>query len=1260
MALVKSHSNYVLKSKHQNISDGTIYERDITTIGGLNQFSSSVTPIYKSGNFIITVRSDSRSSNEYNTIKFEPNQSGTTTWTMQTVSSMTSDYEDDNDTKIVLKQDYYDFCDFAYYGSLSELFRASITDIISRFPGELYGIDYNVFYTKYFTVNFEKVEERFQIGGMGSPLKALDNPFGIDLHSLSLPADGNALKFFADSGYTNYDLIKDNKTTPITKWNSQFATAILPSETTLEDVFGEDDFYNDVLKDIFANYRNKYDFLAYNTINTTSGIIVTNSEGYNALRADFSGGTIHTKMQAYINGDYKYRIHESESGVIVQHFKTLGEVESWLKEQGDKASGYTVSSGVKCDYCDGYVGGTQCIGEYVGKVTLNEHTIYVYVGENYDIEYLYDSEKDSLNDFHIRPNQTNISKFYNECDNFEKILMNRKSTPRYKSTFSVMRENSHGYYRQMEEFVFPTTYGDYNLSTESYGLTTYTKRLVEIGEFYDEYFTDNLYRSMTHEAIKNFDWTYTREFHQGDDEEFIEGGEKIQKTLRLIAREFDEVKSYIDAMKNTNCITYDERSNIPDYFLTDVIENDGWDVKLVYPFKSDLGNNWDVHSKAIFSQMFSGVTQPYSKSRYSKKYTTEGFFVTCCEDEKTEFDWSDIDCRYQGSESRHFMTSDGKSTYFDQCANIARNRIRPYLSDEEYSYKEVNNEFLRRLAINSPYIFRHKGTIEGLEMILGMFGLKSKRYVDLINKPCFPNINADYNITEYTRFAQPYTDKWEDCHMMHTIDWYNSTKTITYDNRSESNYTLYGANAASDYSTYQGLPVLCRWEDENDKTKPWYLYPNFDKDDELDGNPYFQMNGGWEQKKYNDTYFQFDRDGYIVSATTPLYKETLLSVKRVDSISDLLSIPQTELYDNFICYVTNIEKDIAVVNGTVYDINYDSNGAKYIKFTMQGGGIKVGNDRYFDNDIVVYDCEYEKGKYTYTETTYSLLNMPDGYTIKAYINDNPSEDEEEFVCKSLEEGPWYFKSFMQFNPTYGTAYAEDMSNYFILKYTNYNTSLAYYDKETSSWSEDGWERLSLSDERLIQVRASENYFDGNNPHSGRRIYDNGEEYYEYFKHFFKYACENELFDERCHQNFYDVVDALYESGFTVDSADTIDTKVHYFGHYHDTSGKVYYYCDEKTVQCKEKYDAFVKQIGIASGVSAYTLNSISPYLNKSKTNDESVNQIMNNKRLTLTFYVDEQNLLEQIKYLDYIVMNYVSQMIPSATILDIVYTTKKE
>ena len=207
---------------------------------------------------------------------------------------------------------------------------------------------------------------------------------------------------------------------------------------------------------------------------------------------------------------------------------------------------------------------------------------------------------------------------------------------------------------------------------------------------------------------------------------------------------------------------------------------------------------------------------------------------------------------------------------------------------------------------------------------------------------------------------------------MYRIDWINSTKAIVYDYRSESNYTKYGAQP--NYISYQGLPVSYRYEyleyekdengkyvlDENGKkiainnayikvdkltacpqqettssvTEAFrvaetnepvlrrYLYPNFNKDEQLDGNPYFQMNGGWLAKtveheggtRYN---FQFDVNDNIaytcykdkgeetsegIEDNHPIYKETIRNIKRVDNIAELISTPITKLKGGTIYY----------------------------------------------------------------------------------------------------------------------------------------------------------------------------------------------------------------------------------------------------------------------------------------------------------------------------------------------------------------------
>lgn len=216
-------------------------------------------------------------------------------------------------------------------------------------------------------------------------------------------------------------------------------------------------------------------------------------------------------------------------------------------------------------------------------------------------------------------------------------------------------------------------------------------------------------------------------------------------------------------------------------------------------------------------------------------------------DEDDEANNLDIPNIYSGTDY-HFASAVDKSgntsgsTWY-RCTT--RNRIKPYTSDKEYSYHDMSNEFLRRLRLNSKYIWRHKGTVEGIEMILGMFGLKSKRFCDLSNK----GFNADYEISEYSWSTEPIEDKWDCLHNMYYFDWVNSTKNIVYDYRGTSEYT--NASASSDYVSYQGLPVGYK-DVGTEEPKRRFLYPNFNKDEKYDGDPYFQMKGGWQNKVYED------------------------------------------------------------------------------------------------------------------------------------------------------------------------------------------------------------------------------------------------------------------------------------------------------------------------------------------------------------------------------------------------------------------------
>ena len=1008
MAYIKSHSNYVLKTKHQLTKDGTVWERDMTTIGGLNQYAKGQVPIYKSGNFIITVRGGDSSPRMYNATNWDANKDGEV-WTLNSLSSTTVSNSEDEEEKIVLKQDYYDLRDFAYYGSLTDLFQGSVTDALQRFPGELCTTSSFTYTLSTSTVldpsNITDLTET-EVGD--STYKyAVSNPFSINLHSEHRPNDTKNLPNFADDGWKNYNIIVSGQTYPITNWTVEIKESGCSANTLVSEV---------------------------------------------TLLYDESGTTKEFKIGVF-------------------------------------------------------------------KI-FNPNPVVVYLSA---------TGNDSV---HIRPKESFLKEFYKGCDNFQKILLNPKTTPKYNARFLVIKENDYGYYQEFENLIFPTSIGGYNLDCSSFGFSKYTKRMVELGEFYDARFSDNLYRNMTHEAITNFDWTFTRTYNEGDEEVYVEGGERIKCALRLFAREFDEIKSYIDGISLANTLTYDERGNMPDYLLTDSLVNDGWDVVSVVPYEGNEGN---------FSNNISSSVTPYSSSHMSDT-VKNGYFV-------------------------------------------------PYISEESYTFQDVNTEFMRRLRINSRYIWRNKGTVDGIRMILGMFGLKDK---DWVNKG---SSDYDYKIEEFVALSKPIKDERDEAHNMYKIDWINSTKTISYPSLNNK------------YIPYQGLPLV--YEDKNNER---WLYPYFDKNETLDGSPYFQMNGGWLSKtltlesESTKCSFQFNTDDKIVSALTSeqLYKETVKNIRQVDSLEKLLTQPSMMLSDGQVCYVSYIDPNMAIIDGKAYEISYEPNGdsySRYITFVVNNGAVKVSDSTLLEGELTVYSDNE-------SDVTYPLSDYADGFEIKAYI-----KQDDTFQCKT---NGMTITSFAIVNPN-------GYTNYYCLDKVGYSQVLA--SQSGNTWGH-GWRPLKSTDKEYLLSTIATNYGKGNNPHNGNMTYDNGSEYFKYFKQLFKYAYENDMFDERCYSDLSAYKEEeIKKIGFEITDEAYQDSKVHFFGKYYKSG----------TTELSQKLVSDSDAYG-----SAYT----------------KTEQVMNTKRLKITFKLrDASDQLCEIKYYDSIVMNYLTQMIPSTCILEVEYTT---
>ena len=1120
MAYIKSYSNYVLKRKHQDINSGTIYERDITTIGGLNQFAKGQVPIYKSGNFIITVNNEIKSDRNFlNNSGWEKNGSEDI-WTLSNINESNDVESDEKTLKIVLKQDYYRLRDFAYFGSCSELIRASIVDIVDRFPGELYipSIPINknemsgipVFYT-----TKEKKDEN------GEPYKNTDeNGYGI----LRLGGD-------------DWFLVEN------------------PHKINIHTSFINEYEVENPLKYLCLSYKER---------------------GLDSMP--------EVTEYACVNGVYTKLDDDIKINIASNKISSLG------------------------------------IGSKVAELNISGITIGAFVGEENEIVYL--AKDPSLKTHLITPNENVMNEFYDSLDNFQKILLNRDSNPKYSAVFEVMSENSFGYVTELKTFTFPLTQSEFNLSVNNSAYDFYVKSLQKYAEFYDEIFCDNIWRSMTHESIKNFDWTYTREYGVGEEEEYIFGGTRMQKTLRLIGREFDEIKTYIDALKNYQKVDYGKGNAIPDYFLTDAVNQEGWEVKNIYPYDENFKQVQQIDNVKI---------TPYSNENICDIAKNGYFYV--CEDNCT---------RKPSLKEAKGVDYANKSEIYDECLGIVRNKVKQYIDEKEYSFVDVNNFFLRMLKLNSKNIFRKKGTIEGIETLLSLFGLKSKRWCDLYNIQlertnetnegrCLTSYTPDYEIIEYVSAARGITDIWNDGKSMNDIDWYNRTKTVAYDTEDYRNGV---------YNSYQGLPVRVYVKDNGkyycidrlpsgvtfegaDKT----LYPYFSPNKLIDGNPYYQMYGGWINRKpmifdaNNNVINDYEKDNFT------LFNETYRNIRTVNNLKELINLPKTSLKDGDICFVDDLSIEYVLIDGVVYDIKQDNKG-RYISTYMINNSAKVGN-KIFASELNVTESDGSIRRHVFSE-------YKENTEIRIYITNNG---------KIQVYGKYYASNNISFfingeiqssYPTTTTAtdtnlVANEKSHCFKLKCVD-NKS------EFSINGSNGWMQIPKDDAEYKKINAIIDNFKGNNPHTGHLNYDGGKEYISYFETLFKYAIENMQFNERCYESLeYEIEENIKDIGFkelhNEDNpycySEYPDSKIHYLGEVYDKNNLY------GIINLNEEYNGTI-------------------ILDDSNISD----QIINIKRVDINFFNEKDKYT--IKFFDDIIMNYLEQVLPSTIIINVNYAVNEK
>ena len=1064
------------------------------------------------------------------------------TWNQEILSQHSSDISGSVEKSIMLKNDFMDLRSFAYYGSLGDLIQNTVLSIISTYPYELY-----------YDTDLQRVEVKEGINS-------------VDVDPLKRATVGGILYYY--NGVTiqphrKFILLSSDSvilTRSGNTWRIQPNNYVESGDIQIAVIVGKKTTSSSTTVDYQLNA-----FLR--KVSNPGEIDIHNTS---------SGGNDGKVLGHFYNDGYtNYEIFRENNDI-------------------DDAEGFAWSSfPEEGDICPKAL-------ERISTITIRPNsgqTITLYAHWDNDLNIIYVTEYNDK--FHIRPKSDNgyYDDFVDNLDLFGKCLVGVYSGIRNTAKFEVLRETDNGTAKDAMTFTIPSGPGDYNINSDSFAMRGYISELGRIGIRYDELYTDNLLRMMTHDSLKNLDWTNGFNGEDGEGNEYMKTGEKFSSVIRIMGYTFDQEKAYIDSIGNVNTVTYSNRDNLSDYFLTDSLEDDGICVNTIYPYslteyKSDgtvaPPNEWNIYNQfgntftRKFSENTAEIISPYSAF-------TGAFYTRCVGD-------------------AHEVTRIPDNEYFGQDYYVdngkAYNIMTDYRSFSEMTVPDVNNEFMKRFRINSRQILRKKGTIDGIESVLSLFGMRSKRW-------CGEESDKyDFDITETTYFTGPMTDTMDDVHGMYKIDWYNSCKTIPYETQSYIN---------GEYIPYQGLPVSYREVDDGNGGKERKLYPFFQQSGIYDGNMYYQMNGGWIG--YLPYRFDID-DKFLVYNNGETRVETMRNVMQVKNMTELLSQPMGDLYNEIIYYVTDISEKFALINGYPYKLKEESVGSDvryYFEVSIYGGGVSIGGDLY-EGVISVSD---KNGSLS----DYNLSLYEDGTTLRVYYTG--SRD----MAFEIELDGYSPDTSLIFIDGNYNGDDEHVSHYFMLKDVNFSGMIG----------EGFWEEIQ-NDTRLYQ--EIENITDntlGNNPHSGNFSYDNGEEYLNRYRKIFKYASEYRQFNESCFADVSEAYDEIDEYGFH-DLMLMEDSKVHSFVDRINEDGTETKYDmnDKSSIYSILEY-ADVEDVDGADGVTS---------------------QIINTKKIDITFYIHFSTVYgkgaqEEIKYIQCKIMPYVEQMIPSTSIVDIHFVPRE-
>ena len=526
---------------------------------------------------------------------------------------------------------------------------------------------------------------------------------------------------------------------------------------------------------------------------------------------------------------------------------------------------------------------TDCVENYTIKYDIT----FTY-GDSDQVGHLYGVFYDNMlvwvstiQDMVVQPEDSVIDNYFKGLDGFEAKLLDRQYEPIYTTNLitPIQFDNNTPDYMYVER-MYSWPHNGYCIDVDSIPFSSYVSSLYDLATIMDELWCNNIWRSMTHEAITNFDWSYTRQYEVGQEEEGILGGTRMEGILKIWGRFYDDIKRYVDSIDLKNCITYNnEQQNLGNAELSDKASLLGWEI---YSTKTNDDDNLYL-------------TQDFLDNYVDKLGQNERWDCT---------DSDNPDC--------------GAIVSYEKWYN-SRNV-------EQVSQNMVDNDFMKRLTLSTGEIFRTKGTKQAIEMVFGMFGIGNHDE----ENPDFEFKEKYYSVVPKRRDDIFYYYELQNPTEVNPEDYtipegeYESLEEYLESNpiNPPTEHTIEKLNLNGGYYNLNSMTVgeFCdymisnkifrlNYDDDEFSGSPihdvyinndHYIVPYFIHGRVYDGNVQFETRGGWG--KSVEPGYNYD----IVKTQEYDYLETIPYMETIQNVSSLLMVNAFNVGYKRIYYVADI------------------------------------------------------------------------------------------------------------------------------------------------------------------------------------------------------------------------------------------------------------------------------------------------------------------------------------------------------------------